>query len=929
MSNYMRRIASVLIILIMMNNTVISQLVFADESRDAGGKDVATVRVYFSISNDSEFLVGNDDDSRIMARVPIDVPYVDLAEYGLEEFYRYEAKPYEEGGEYSSTVVVERPTLLMCFLKGLSQYYLGREITAADISHSTQYSGEGQSKTLTTNGSATSLYLLWFWGHFYNFMYFVNHEYPLMAEGWGATADYILLEDGDEIDVGMFSDTRFNVYGGFAYFDSGNMTITAGDSVDMSLYLTKSQYSGGSDYNEPMNKEPIRISSDYGKTWQSKVFTTDKQGMFTASFNEAGVYYVSAGPVFKNQPYAQLQCITPPICVVEVKPSPVENCIYEQVTSGVQVSWDASPGATGYEMRYVDNEGQNKTIETTAPDVVITDADTEECSFEVRPYVTDEYVAMGEENKTLYGSPVSAVDMSFKGRYAEEISSYPDYSLYREAEQEEIHGIVDKAVTDIEECSAQSDAAQIVTDAKAAIDQIKTNAEYEAEDAQAALDEAKSAAITELESYKDSSLYRDAEKEELSQVVMEEKARINNAKTVSEVSTILFAAKIRIDLIKTAAQYEQEEQEQQEQAAKELAEAKTWAKSELLKYMNEKDLSLYRDNEKALLAEKLQEGIALIDAAEDQVGVSEALANAKLSLDSVKTDAELTQEELEEAKTNACLELAAYKDPALYRDAEKEILLSIISEEQEKISSAETKEKVAEIVAEAKSRLDEVKTDAELTEEEEQAKELQEAKDNALSELTEYRAPSDYREAEKALLLEIENEVRDLINNAGTSDEIAEILADAKARIDGLKTDAEYTAEEKQQEEEQRAAEEKRKAEILAAKIKAARAAKAKVTVKALKKHKAKISWKKVTLSYKAAGETGKFNVTGYKIYRATKKNGKYKVIKTIKKAGTLKYTDRKLKRGRKYYYKVRTYTKIGSKTYLGKWSKVKKITAK
>ena len=404
----------------------------------------------------------------------------------------------------------------MCYIKALSLYYLGREFRASDVG----------TNAMEVSGGATSLYFLHLFGHYYNFMYFVNHEYPLMAKGWGSTADYILLEDGDEIDVGMFTDTRFNQYGGFAYFDSGNENITAGDSISLSLYMTRSKESTtGSDYNGPMYKEPIRVSSDYGRTWQTNVCTTDKQGAFTVPFDEAGVYYVSAGPKFKNQPYSSLQCITPPICVVEVKPSPVENCMYEQVSSGVQVSWDASPGATGYEVRYVDNGGQIKTIETTEPDVVITDADTEECSFEVRPYVTDEYVAMGEENKTLYGSPVSAVDMSFKGRYAEEISSYPDYSLYREAEQDEIRGIVDKAVTDIEACSAEADAAQIVTEAKTAIDQVKTNAEYEAEEAQAALGEAKSVAITELESYKDPSLYRDAEKEELSQVVTEEKAK--------------------------------------------------------------------------------------------------------------------------------------------------------------------------------------------------------------------------------------------------------------------------------------------------------------------------------------------------------------------------------------------------------------------
>ena len=111
--------------------------------------------------------------------------------------------------------------------------------------------------------------------------------------------------------------------------------------------------------------------------------------------------------------------------------------------------------------------------------------------------------------------------------------------------------------------------------------------------------------------------------------------------------------------------------------------------------------------------------------------------------------------------------------------------------------------------------------------------------------------------------------------------------------------------------------------------IKKAKAAKATIKVKAMKKHKAKISWKKVSLSYTVDSKKYTRAVTGYRVYRATKKNGKYRLIKTIKKAGTLNYTDKKLKKGKKYYYKVRTYTKIDGKTYLGKWSKVKRIKAK
>lgn len=51
-----------------------------------------------------------------------------------------------------------------------------------------------------------------------------------------------------------------------------------------------------------------------------------------------------------------------------------------------------------------------------------------------------------------------------------------------------------------------------------------------------------------------------------------------------------------------------------------------------------------------------------------------------------------------------------------------------------------------------------------------------------------------------------------------------------------------------------------------------------------------------------------------YKIYRATAKNGKY----VLKKTTTAKiYTDRSVKKGKKYYYKVRLYVKDASGTII------------
>lgn len=76
------------------------------------------------------------------------------------------------------------------------------------------------------------------------------------------------------------------------------------------------------------------------------------------------------------------------------------------------------------------------------------------------------------------------------------------------------------------------------------------------------------------------------------------------------------------------------------------------------------------------------------------------------------------------------------------------------------------------------------------------------------------------------------------------------------------------------------------------------------------------LKWKKVS------------GVTGYKIYRATSKNGKYKHIKTISKNSIITYTDKKdIRVGKLYYYKIRAYKKSGSKTHYGQYSSAKKRT--
>lgn len=66
----------------------------------------------------------------------------------------------------------------------------------------------------------------------------------------------------------------------------------------------------------------------------------------------------------------------------------------------------------------------------------------------------------------------------------------------------------------------------------------------------------------------------------------------------------------------------------------------------------------------------------------------------------------------------------------------------------------------------------------------------------------------------------------------------------------------------------------------------------------------------------------------GYQIYMKSGK-GKFKLIKTLKKAKKVKFTKKKLKKGKTYTFKVRAYVKRGNRKVYGKFSKVRKIKIK
>ncbi|MEA4923553.1 MAG: InlB B-repeat-containing protein [Eubacteriaceae bacterium] len=82
------------------------------------------------------------------------------------------------------------------------------------------------------------------------------------------------------------------------------------------------------------------------------------------------------------------------------------------------------------------------------------------------------------------------------------------------------------------------------------------------------------------------------------------------------------------------------------------------------------------------------------------------------------------------------------------------------------------------------------------------------------------------------------------------------------------------------------------------------------VKAKTKDRYSVKVSWKKST------------GATSYKVYKATKKTGKYKLVGTVK--GTSK-TVKKLKANKKYWFKVRAINKAGHATSKAVYAKTKK----
>ncbi len=283
---------------------------------------------------------------------------------------------------------------------------------------------------------------------------------------------------------------------------------------------------------------------------------------------------------------------------------------------------------------------------------------------------------------------------------------------YTSLDSAEVQKIIDDAKTAIADAKSQEDIDKAIDNAKSALKDL-------------ALAKAKANAKASLDSYVDLNSYSTENKTKVENIISSAKTAIESCTGSDAIDSKVKEAKKAIDEIPT------------------LVEEKASGKKELDDYV---DLSLYSEANQETIKGIIADGKTKIDAATSSETITNAVSEAKKSIDAIPTFAD--------EKTVAKKELDDYVDLSLYSEANQEAIKAIIANAKTGIDAALTTLEISAIVSAAKTAIDEIKTA------------IEEKKDSAIAEIENY-------------LSDIENAY-----SKDNQEEIARIIADAKENIE-------------------------------------------------------------------------------------------------------------------------------------------------
>lgn len=230
--------------------------------------------VYISISDDAQFVTTSSGTPMGFFSVTLDeLANIDLEEYSLGDYV------YDSNGDGSPEIAA-----LHLYI------YVHTEILGLDWAD------------VTITGGAGSIY---FAGGLFGFSdenlrYDYNGAYPAV-DGWGLTADQIVLSDGDFLNIAHYTDWSFwgDSATGFHYFQDAegglqhSYTVAAGDPLELGIVRSYSDWNnGGEPAFDPEPDYSIYYGRVYGES-EGKV-KSDEAGMFKITFPTAGDWYIWA-----------------------------------------------------------------------------------------------------------------------------------------------------------------------------------------------------------------------------------------------------------------------------------------------------------------------------------------------------------------------------------------------------------------------------------------------------------------------------------------------------------------------------------------------------------------------------------------------------------------------------------------------------------
>jgi len=236
----------------------------------AAAADVPTV--YISISDDAHYITDGDGAPIAYRGVPISaLEEVDLAEHGLDGYV------YDANGDGTNEI-----TALHLYI------YVHEEILGLDFSE------------VGISGSAGSIY---FYSNLFGFSdenlrYDYNGAYPAI-DGWGLTADQIVISDGDYFNIAHYTSWAFwgDSATGFHYFADENGGITYNyyakttEPCQVGIVRSYSDWmNGGIPAYAPEEGYTVCYGTSYGDVAGS--VTTGSDGYAEIIFPSAGMWYV-------------------------------------------------------------------------------------------------------------------------------------------------------------------------------------------------------------------------------------------------------------------------------------------------------------------------------------------------------------------------------------------------------------------------------------------------------------------------------------------------------------------------------------------------------------------------------------------------------------------------------------------------------------